>query len=154
MPCAMNLRLSVFRKMLKNRCQKGPEKSWFKVKIDYRVLKNWFIVCFGLILDESKKHWFFKIIPRVKKSIKIDPKGRKGTKGESSGGGLRWRTRPRGGGRGREIPPQSRGRRIETRVPLNHLSPEGWWDYSDFRDNRYGGPAGLKMARELFSFFR
>ena len=36
---------------------------------------------------------------------------------------------PQGTGRGREIPPPSRGRGIESRVLLNHLSPEGWWDF-------------------------
>ena len=32
MACAMNSRLSVFRKILKKRCQKGTPKSWFWIQ--------------------------------------------------------------------------------------------------------------------------
>ena len=107
--------------------KRDPRSHGFGYKIDHWALKGRFIACFGLILDESKKRRFSE----GRKIKKIDPwgtKGRKGTKGWSPSGGLRRRTRPQGGGGGREIPPLGRGRGIDSRVPLNHLSPEGWWD--------------------------
>ena len=97
-PSAMNSRLSVFRKMLKKRCQKGsPQSHDFRYKNDHWASKGRFIAGLDLIWGDVARG--------VEKSIKIvisGTKGRKMTKDPSPGGALQRRTRPQGGGRGRE----------------------------------------------------
>jgi len=125
MPCAMNSRLSVFRKILKKLCLKGAQKSWFWIQNRPLGVEGSIYRVFWLDLGRCRSGG--------QKINKNRPFGHQGPKRDQRSEPRWWIAAtdetpgPQGTGRGREIPPPSRGRGIESRVLLNHLSPEGWW---------------------------
>ena len=79
-----------FSEMLKNRCQKGPEKLWFKVQNRPLGVEGSIYSPFWIDFGRIEKTWIFQNHSEVQKINKNRPSGHQGPKRDQRGE-LQWR---------------------------------------------------------------